>query len=282
MVLFRLALIALVGCSANSENPTPSPSEPAQFPSVEAFDVEGPYDTVIDDINDCTVHRPAELGTAGLAHPIVLWGNGTTATPAVYAELLAHLASHGFVVAAANTSNAGSGAEMLDCLDELTVRQGETGDAYFEWLDLTSVGASGHSQGGAGALMVGAEPGVRTSAPLQPYIDPIPFGGRFEREALANQTGPLALFSGGSDQIASPDEQQQPVFDEANIYTVWATLLSASHFEPIGDAGRYRGPLTAWFRSELMDDVDARARFEGACALCDDADWTLETNDVGR
>src|ERR1700749_2395949 len=66
----------------------------------------------------CTIFRPPTQ-MLGLKTPIVLWGNGTGTTPAAYAQRLTRLASYGFVVAAANTANAGRGREMLACLDWL-------------------------------------------------------------------------------------------------------------------------------------------------------------------
>src|ERR1700761_849347 len=65
----------------------------------------------------CTVFRPVELKAGA---PVILWGNGTGTQPMDYQALLHHLASYGFVVAAAITPNAGSGSEMLHCLDYLT------------------------------------------------------------------------------------------------------------------------------------------------------------------
>ena len=54
----------------------------------------------------CTAYRPSTLGQNGVTHPVILWGNGTGSSPSTYAGLLRHLASHGFIVVAANTSNA--------------------------------------------------------------------------------------------------------------------------------------------------------------------------------
>src|SRR3954452_3305415 len=61
-----------------------------------------------------TIYRPAQLGTLGCTtHPVILWGNGTGTTPSTYDALLRHWASHGFIVAAANTTQPYSGKEML-------------------------------------------------------------------------------------------------------------------------------------------------------------------------
>lgn len=262
----------MVGDTGNPGNP------PSPFPSVASFDAAGPYPTVTDDsLADCTLHFPESLGEGDVQHPIVLWGNGTTAVPIFYAGVLDHLASHGFVVAAANTTNAGSGAEMLACLDGVVQRNASATDAFFGRLDTARVGATGHSQGGAGSLMAGADPRVATTAPLQPYIDPIPFGGAFESTSLGSQTGPMLLFSGEVDDIAPPEAQQRRVFEGANGPVWWATLRAANHFEPVGDAGRYRAPLTAWFRSQLMNDPEAAAWFEDPCTLCEDPDWQVQT-----
>ena len=72
------------------------------------FEEEGPYSTTRDTGFSCTVYRPISLDGD---HPAIVWGNGTGASPTVYGGGLEHWASWGFVVAAANTSNAGSGEE---------------------------------------------------------------------------------------------------------------------------------------------------------------------------
>lgn len=115
--------------------------------------------------------HPARLGGCR-AHPVVLWGNGTGSTPSTYAGLLRHLASHGFIVAAAGTGSAGSGREMLAGLDHLAAEHRRPGSPFHGRVDLDRVGATGHSQGGAGAIGSGADPGVDTVVPIQPG----PFG----------------------------------------------------------------------------------------------------------
>src|SRR3954468_8357049 len=75
-----------------------------------------------------TIYRPAQLGTLGCTtHPVVLWGNGTGASPANYDGLLRHWASEGFIVAAADTRNAYSGQEMIGGLDWLVAQNASAG-----------------------------------------------------------------------------------------------------------------------------------------------------------
>lgn len=249
--------------------------EAGVFPSVTSFSARGPFATTQQALGTCTVHRPTTLGQGGVTHPVILWGNGTGATPASYSALLSHLASHGFIVAAANTSNAGNGSQMLTCLTNVANANATVGSVFFQRVDTARVGASGHSQGGAGTIMAGRDARVRTTAPVQPYIGFIPGGGLFSRLSIGQQRGPMLLLSGSADTIAVPRTHQQPVFDGVNQHVFWATRIGASHFEPVGDGGDFRLPLTAWFRAELMDDAQATAVFEGGCTLCSTAGWTI-------
>src|SRR5690606_7389899 len=97
-------------------------------------------------------------------------GNGTGTAPSGYSALLNHWASHGFVVAAANTTNAGSGQEMIACLDYLVEQNGRGSGTYAGKLNLDAVGSSGHSQGGGGSIMAGQDSRVTATAPFQPFV----------------------------------------------------------------------------------------------------------------
>jgi hypothetical protein len=233
-------------------------SEPGAFPTNDG-DLEGP---------NCTVFRPANLGEGGLQHPIIIWANGTGGPTAVYSAAFRHWASHGFVVVAGNSINGqGAGAEALGCLTY-------TCDTYQGSVDCTA-GASGHSQGGGGALMAGQDPRVITTAPLQPYI--LMGLGGFETASITNQTGPMLLLSGTNDTIAAPAQNQEPVFDDTNVPVVWANLIGGDHLAvALNGLETYRETMLAWFRLHLMGDEDWRYMFYGACTLCSDTEWIVE------
>lgn len=246
------------------------------FPPMRDFTDEGPFDVTQEDGgSECTIFRPTTLGEEDRLHPIILWGNGTATTPAIYASVLNHWASQGFIVAAANTSSAGTGEEMLGCLDWLTEQEADGGSVYAGVVDFDHVGASGHSQGGGGALMAGQDPRVTVTAPLQPYTQQ-GFGG-YDQACQDNQAGPMFMMSGSADFVASPNPNQQRVFDDSNVPTLWGTLAGASHFVAIGNIRGYRGPATAWFRYHLMCDELARPVFYDECELCDQPDWDVQT-----
>ncbi len=252
--------------------------DPTDFPAVTDFESEGSFPTIKETSDaECTIHRPETLGEAGRDHPVIIWGNGTAGFPAVYAGLFDVLASHGFIVVAANTSNAGTGEEMLACLDWVLGENVRIGSAYFGHVDGARVGASGHSQGGGGAIMTGRDPRVITTAPIMPYV----VGLGFEPGAETMQSGPMLLLSGGTDFIAAPSSNQEPVFVATNVPVFWGTLLTAGHTAALGDAGKFRGAVVAWFRYQLMDDELAATWFEGdACVLCESAVWRVEQRDL--
>ena len=285
--MFKLATLAL-GLSLSSialaTNPggggggTGNPATGTGFPGVSSFSADGPFATTSGSAgSSCTVFRPSTLGENNRKHPIIVWGNGTTASPSTYAALLEHWASHGFVVIAANTSNAGTGQEMLGCVDYLTTQNNRSSGTYANKLDLNRIGAAGHSQGGGGTIMAGQDYRIKVTAPFQPYT----IGLGHNSSSQSNQNGPMFLMTGSADTIASPTLNALPVYNRANVPVFWGELSRASHFEPVGNAGDYRGPSTASFRYHLMDDASAEDTFYGSnCDLCSDRDWDVRRKGI--
>lgn len=273
-------LIALLTAHGLHAQPpaSPAPAAGSNWQRM-AYDELGPEKTKMEQAGSaCTIFRPETLGSGGRKNPIVLWGNGTGQMPPVYGVTLKNLASWGFVVAAANTTNAGTGVDMLACLDWLTAENGRADSPYAGKLDLSRVGASGHSQGGGGTLMAGRDPRIKATAPVMPYTR----GLGWAAGAQAQQHGPVLMLSGGADTIADPPRNQQPVFDTANTPMIWATLAGAGHLVPMRDGGVYPGIITAWFRYQLMDDAKAAAMFKGPdCGYCKSPDWTLQKKGGG-
>lgn len=216
----------------------------------------------------CTVYRPATLSGD---HPVILWGNGTGATPSSYGALLRHWASWGFVVVAANTTNAGTGEDMIACLNWLER------SALAAGVNLRKVGTSGHSQGGGGSIMAGTDPRVTTTAPIEGYT----LGLGHSRTSWPRQQGPMLLLSGSADTLVSPRVNHGPLFSQTNVPVFWAILQGASHFEPTRDGGGFREITTAWFLYQLKGNEHARDRFEGStCAYCSDRSWEVQRKGI--
>jgi dienelactone hydrolase len=222
---------------------------------------------------DCTVFRPETLD--GKPHAIILWGNGTRSKVPAYTPMLSHWASYGFMVAAANTNTAGSGAPILACLDYLTAENGRAGSPLQGKLDLTKIGISGHSQGGGGTIMAARDPRITATAPIEPYT----IGLGYMKGAEAAQHGaPMLLLSGGADLTAIPEKNQLPVFTDGTGPIFWATLKGASHAVPATeDSGAFRPATTAWFLYQLSGDAKAAAMFKGdKCGYCTSSEWVVQ------
>ncbi|MFD3705377.1 acetylxylan esterase [Nocardia sp. NPDC058658] len=231
------------------------------LPGSSGSDVPASAAVTIDKWTDHTVYRPTDLGTT--RHPVVIWGNGTGVGPGYYEQwLLEHWAAAGFVVVAANTTMANSGAEMLVGGRELLRRNDQSDSVYYGKIATDAVAAAGHSQGGAGAINAGADDMVRTVLALQPGPLAVP----------GDILGPTLFLAGGADRIVDADRIVKPLFDKAGqVPAIFAELGGAGHLE----GRKYVDVMTDWLRYQLLDDAAARARFVGAtCGLCTDAAWT--------
>ena len=244
------------------------------------FTSDGPLMAMTADVPSvsCTIIRPTVLGSGGCLNPVIVWGNGTTNSPSSYTALFNHFATHGFIVAAADTSNAGSGMEMLACLTYILGQNTMSGSPLEGHVDTAHIASSGYSQGGAGCLAAGEDPRFTTVLAVSPYV--VISLGSYDPSTYAKaQTHPLFMISGSADTVATPNNNQQPIFDTAPVPIFWGTHAGSTHFEVLGAGGAYAGPMTAWFRWKLMGDPNARSWFEKPpCTLCTATGWTVQTN----
>lgn len=256
-----VALVALLGLLGV---PLVAQAQTGGFPSVgTAFDRAGPYSVSVVRESAHTYYAPSDVGAGGVRHPVVIWGNGTFNTPSTYDAFLRHLASHGFIVAAANTSNAGSGREMLAGLDHLATKDGRRGDRFEGAVDLSRVAAMGYSQGGGGAMAAARDPRVDTTVAIQPW-----------QGSTSGIRVPTLYLAGSSDWVVSDRSVESDFEQSSGVPAAFGNLRGASHFEVLGDGGGFRGPATAWLRWFLMGDGLGRDVFVGArCTLCTSSAW---------
>jgi dienelactone hydrolase len=244
----------------------------ACFPSVGTnFPEPGPYAEIeVQKDADHWIYYPRDLGRDGLLHPVVIWGNGTWVRPEHYEPLLQHLAKQGFIVAAAYTSNAGSGREMLAGLDKLTRLNQDEESPFYRHVDVGTVASMGHSQGGGGALQAGHDQRVDTVVALEPFLGD-----------AAGVHGPAFFVAGERDTTIPPATVRQRFDASTDIPAAYAEFAGADHITPMLDAGAMRGPITAWLRWHLMVDAVAKRQFVGEnCAYCSlDAIRTYAANE---
>ncbi|WP_406138414.1 acetylxylan esterase [Streptomyces anulatus] len=230
------------------------------------FGAPGPYATAVEVGAITTLYYPRDIADSDRRHPVIVWGNGTGGVPLVYRDLMLHWASQGFVVAAANTPMSNLGISMRASIDMLTGRNADRGSIFFDRVDLEHIGASGHSQGGAAAIVVGSDPRIDTILPIQPG-------------PLANINAvrvPALLLAGQRDSIVFPALVKAFYNAADHIPALYGEVRGADHFTVVGDPGPFAAPTTAWFRAQLMGDRTAGAQFFGpGCGICTDtATWS--------
>lgn len=216
---------------------------------------------------DHTLFYPNDIGSGSAQYPVLIWGNGTGASVSEYDFALRHLASWGFVVAAANTGQSGSGQEMLAGARFLIAEDQRPGSVFHNKINESKVGAAGHSQGGGGAIAAGADSLVDTTIPIQPG----PQG------TVSQLKGP-SLFVAGQYDFIVPSFYVKARYSQAtHIPAIFAELRGADHSFPGETRTRMVGVATAWFRFWLSGDEQARGIFFGptsTCGICNDQAWS--------
>jgi hypothetical protein len=245
--------------------PPPVMVSPNQkLPPITDYNGPGPFNPgkEVDNVgpnNAYTMFRPATLDAGGFKFIPATWGNGITTTPQYY-PWLNTVASHGFVIIAANSSTV-TPDDMTKGLDWLIMQNDVPGELQGK-LDTSRGVCIGYSLGGGGAVTCGSHPKVIATVAMHPAAG-IPTGLH----------GPLLLFSGTNDTVCVPETFVQPVFNAAPVPSFFGMLDGADHLEPVV-GGRETAPLIAWLRLWVFGDEGAKPFFYGAdCTLCK-APWT--------
>lgn len=216
------------------------------------------------DLKLYTIFRPACMHD-GEKFPVITWGNGTCGQTGGYASMLANVASHGFVVVAANSRWTNSDEKpMLKALDLAKAVNEDPTHVLYQRLDLDKVGAMGHSQGSGATAAAASDPridslilwnGGTAGSNLKPFLavsgdrdigDPTVAGLR-DGVAAATQPGAWLFY------------HQVPV--TGGNFTGHLTLMMQPE--------RVIEPAVAWWKYMLKGDQEAKKTFIGTdCGLC--------------
>ena len=208
----------------------------------------------------------------GEKYPILTFGNGTLCSPTFYDEIIGHVVSYGYIVIAPNTSNTGTGAEMLQGVDWVIKQSMDSSSPIFGMVDTEKVGAFGHSQGGAGTCRAGADPRIDAIATLSGTSD------------VANIQCPAFFLTTGGEAGDSPDERIQSTLGATTKPSMYGITVGGNHDEytdkadegvtaVIGltsdDGVQSRAAVAAWFDWQLKDMPEVGELFRSKpCAFC--------------
>ena len=171
---------------------------------------------------------PADI--SGGPYPVLVFGHGGSAKPDEYRDLLGHIASWGWYVAAPETWDLGPqfklGADMgatAHVLEDLVAG----GGLWAQLVDPTRMIASGHSLGGGAAVQAASlDPIFDGVLALAPYNDPDqPLGVPTPAEAAPYLTGNLMILVGLDDTVTPPYVDALPIYEAARSVSHLRELL---------------------------------------------------------
>lgn len=231
------------------------------------YGVAGPWAVTTADVGTTyKLYHPANLGAGGVKHPIITWGNGTNATPAQYPGVLNQLASWGFAVIASTDTTTGTGSEMIAAAQYMVARNSDASSPFNGKLDVTRIGAAGHSQGAGGTVNTATNSGGLITSAV-PIALPAPIWVGSGDKFYVNQlTCPVLFLSGTNDGLISPHSAIQNYYNAVPGAAAKAMLKGAGHNTVQGTGGGFLGYLTAWFMYTLQGDTYARGAFAGSPA----------------
>ena len=213
-----------------------------------------------------TVYRPATW-KPGETYPVITWGNGTCAQPEGYGAVLRFIASYGYVVIAANSRWVGMGspAPMLHALDYAAAANADPASPYYQKLDLTKVGAMGHSQGGAATVSAASDARISSA---------IVFNA-----GDTNVAKPYLAISGDADITGFTPASMAMDINASTVPAEYLYFHNPAGMGPIKghlllmlSPDRVTGPALAFWQMMLRNDADSRAWFQGpSCKLCNQA-----------
>jgi hypothetical protein len=119
--------------------------------------------------NKFDLYYPTNLGANGFKHPILTWGNGSFGKAGDVDYFLKHMASWGFVIIATEDNMTGPGQTILDAANFLVAANADPASIFHNKLDVTQIGAIGHSQGAGGAInaLIKSAGKIKTVIPIE-------------------------------------------------------------------------------------------------------------------
>ena len=200
-------------------------------------------------------------------HPVVIFANGTGVTASKYPALFLHLASWGFIVIGNEDPGSGNGSSSDKSVAFLLKQNEDKASPIYHKADISAIGISGHSQGGAGVFnaITDAEYGkyYKTAVALSPTN---------EESAAELKWGynpnlvniPILMLAGDKGdfetKLVLPIEKMKQTYNKLKGTKVMARKKECEHGQMLYSADGY---VTAWFMWQLKGDQKAAKAFIG-------------------
>lgn len=214
-----------------------------------------------------TIFRPACM-KKGEKYPVITWANGTCGETHGYSALLSNVASHGFVVIASNSTwtaavvTADGTPVQVSALDYAEALNADMNSPLYQRLDMTKVGAMGHSQGAAATAATAADPRVKSvilwntgTSNVKPFLN-------VSGDEDIGATG-AAAFKASTEAATQPGAWvyfHKPLPTGGN---------NTGHLVLMMQPERVTDLTVAWWKWQLNGDQEAKKMFVGPdCGLC--------------
>lgn len=236
--------------------------------------------------NKFDLYYPTNLGAGGFKHPILTWGNGSFGKAGDVDYFLKHMASWGFVIIATEDSMTGPGQTILDAANFLIAANGNPASIFHNKLDVTKVGAFGHSQGAGGAINALIKSGgtimtvIPIELPAQIWCSTPP--SCIDTSHLT--TGSVFFVDGSLDPISPPNQDASATGEQSiaayysavpsGVAKLKGTLIGPTHNDITGQPDchlakqpclfgvyGYLGYPTAWMMDRLQGNAIAHSAF---------------------
>jgi pimeloyl-ACP methyl ester carboxylesterase len=216
------------------------------------------------DLSLYTVYRPACM-IGGEKYPVITWGNGTCGQTEIYGALLRYVASYGYVIFAANSRYTGGNGAMTKALDFAESVSKDQNSIYYGRLDLTKIGAMGHSQGGMATVTAAQD--MRVKAAI------IWNAGTSASKPFLTVSGEHDLTGYTAQSMASAIQNSTQPAAYLFYHMVPETGSVSGHLTLTNQPERVVEQATAWWDFILKGDMKARDMLVGmGCGLCSHSD----------
>ena len=212
------------------------------------------------------VYYPANMMTERRTWPMVLMGNGTGIRASKYKAIFRHLASWGFIVVGNEDEWTWDGKSISKSLDIMLEANANPSSIFYQKVDTTHIGLTGHSQGGMCVLTASSlhanshlyKALCTQSSTAAILVDSL--GSDFLKDIHA----PILMMGGCGEfetKMLCKMEDLEKTYDRiGSEQRIMGRIKGIDHGDmlPRGDAY-----MTAWMRFWLCDDAEAGKCFLG-------------------
>ncbi len=223
--------------------------------------------TADEDFKKYEVWYPDGLTDSDDKYPAIVVLNGTGVRASKYASLFEHYASWGFIAVGTEEDESWDAEAADKSLAFLISQNEDENSVLYGKVDLNNVGATGHSQGGAGvfnAITAMEHSGVyKTAVSISPTNEEQSASLKWSYD-LTKIDVPILMLAGTEGdfemKLVIPYEKMDGMYDKIDAPKCMARKIGCEHGDMLYSADGY---VTAWFMWQLQSDERAATAFTG-------------------